>query len=191
MAERISYTATDGALAGVHLTGGMPATRQGIEVVAFAPIKHGGEMIEPCLRLAGRPDLEALVAAYRQAEEAERAELLARQEQQLPVGYREVAAAQDAADRARAWDRREWEREGVAAPRAPDAEEAARAACRRWPVAALWLAAEAQEANTSWSDPTGRVAAAKQCRAILRQQGEAGLAAARAALEVRRAAELD
>lgn len=101
-------------------------------------------------------------------------------------GLGELRSARERFSTARENYERAWSREEIA-PRA-DAGEIERLA-REYPRAALLLAAEAQEAGASWSDPTGKVAAAADCRRLL--LAGAGLDECRAALAARKIGNVD
>lgn len=70
------------------------------------------------------------------------------------------------------------EEQGRIVPIAPELEKNLRALQEKYPRAALFMQAEAQESSTHWSDPVGKAAAAKNAKHILLKGGTTQDAAA-------------
>jgi hypothetical protein len=160
----ITYTFPDNCLVAVlrnvTLTGGVPTTSDDGEAVVFFATRIQGKRV--MARLAGKPDLVALVERYN----AEKAELerVAREafERNVP-GIEELRDAQNVLDNLEERDHGQTQRfmdSGETAkpinlkPQIEAARKRADELAEKYPRAAVWLAAD--RLYTTWADNTGR-----------------------------------
>jgi hypothetical protein len=159
-----------GPLSGVPLKNGRRTTHpQHGEMVTFDTTKHNGKTIQPMLKLAGKPGLQAALATHEKAHEDHRKT----QEEQLHTavpGLKELTAARGASENHRdAFERamKDEGGDGVRMPKPPSGSSVAELK-KKHPRAALYLAAQ-DAAEMGHND--AKVSAGRRAMEILRNGG--------------------
>lgn len=197
MANLITYTFpadfTIRALAGVTVSGGKPSATlingKRDAVVAFSTVVAGKAVVAI---ISGKPALEAAVAEYYAAAEAERQAARDALESAVPGVHRLIElyerASNDAEQHYEQFEAMmaDENNDGVRPPKAINQDWRAEydAARAELPRAAFYLKAKLQSENVSWADNTGKGEAGLKAMAILASGGS--IEDAIAALAVRR-----